>query len=143
MRSSRARGSRNLLRHKWTVHRILQNTSKRHGIRVYRFANVGNHLHLLIQAKNREALRAFLREFSGVVAATITGATKGRPEKFWDGLAWSKIVNWGRQFQNTMSYVLLNVLESAGKRDRTLLSRLERDGVIILGATRGVSTPPS
>jgi hypothetical protein len=78
------------------------------------------------------ALRGFLREFAGRVANLITGAIKGRPAKFWDGLVWTKIVEWGRQFKNVAKYVLLNLMEAAGVRDRALLAKLDRDGLVIL-----------
>jgi hypothetical protein len=111
----------------------MMTVSERHNIRIYRFANVGSHVHFLLAAKRREDLRAFLREFAGTVAVLVTGAAKGRPERFWDTSPWSKIIEWGRHFRNTASYVLLNVLESSGLRERALLARLERDGIILIG----------
>src|SRR5262245_27137387 len=92
LRSSRARGARSMLlpKHRARVRELLDTISRRRRIKVYRFANVGNHVHLLIQARSKKEFQAFLREFSGRVAATVTGAIKGRPEKFWDELAWSK-----------------------------------------------------
>src|ERR1700722_12023756 len=82
------KGARSLLRPelKWTVHGLLEKISARRQVRVYRYANVGNHL------------QAFLRECAGAVAMAATGAAKGRPRKFWDGLVWSLVVEWGRQF---------------------------------------------
>ncbi len=133
MRSSKARGSRSLLQHKWRVWGLLQKVSDKHQVRVYRFANVGNHLHMLVQVRKREQLQRFLREFTGGVANLVTGSIKGRPGKFWDGLAWSKIVDWGRQFQAAARYVLLNVLEGVGARDSQLLARLERNGIAFVG----------
>ena len=62
-----------------------------------------------------------------------TGAAKGRPRKFWDGLAWSLVLQWGRQFRHVARYILLNVLETSGLRDRELLARLESEGIIFLG----------
>jgi hypothetical protein len=53
----------------------------------------------------------------------VTGAVKGRKGKFWDALAWSKVIEWGRQLKNTASYILLNVLESVGK-SRAAVNRL-------------------
>ncbi|MBY0472014.1 transposase [bacterium] len=129
LRSTKARGHRSLLQHKWRVWGLLQKVSERYQIRVYRFANVGNHLHLLVQARKRAQIQAFLREFAGGVANLVTGAIKGRPEKFWDGLVWSKIVDWGRQFRATAKYVMLNVLESIGHRNPELLLKLERQGI--------------
>lgn len=139
MRSSRARGQWSLLRpgNKRRVLDVLQRTSQRNGIKVYRFANVGNHLHLLLQAKSRTDFRAFMREFAGVVAVVVTGAVKGSPQKFWDGIPWSRIVEWGRQFKNAARYVLLNVMESAGLRDRAFLAELERDGIVAIGLDPG------
>ncbi len=136
LRSTRARGSRSLLLNKWRVWGLLQKVSEKHQIRVYRFANVGNHLHLLVQARKRAQLQGFLREFAGGVANLVTGAIKGRPEKFWDGLAWSKIVDWGRQFQNAARYVLLNVLEGMGTRDRKILAKLETEGIVFIEPVR-------
>jgi hypothetical protein len=106
--------------------------SRRRRVRVHRFANVGNHLHFLLSARKRDDLRSFLREFAGAVAVSVTGSAKGRPGRFWDSPPWSKIVEWGRQFARTKSYILLNVLESSGLRDRRLLEKLENDGLIIL-----------
>ena len=139
LRSSRARGAGSLLRpaHKWRVYELLERTARRRRIRVYRFANVGNHVHLIVQARTHADLKAFLREFAGVVAVMVTGAVKGRPEKFWEGRPWSKIIEWGRQFQNATRYVLLNVMESSGSRDRKLLSRLERERVVLIGPEPG------
>jgi REP element-mobilizing transposase RayT len=128
-RSDRARGSRSLLRQKWPLHGLLERCSAKYSIRVYRYANVGNHLHLLIQARSRKDLQSFLREFLGIIAVLVTGAIKGRAEKFWSSLAWSRVVTWGRDFRNTARYVLLNILETSGHRDRALLARLERDGI--------------
>ena len=133
LRSSKARGIRSLSHpdRKWEVHGLLVRISERHKVKLYRYANVGNHLHLLIQARKRSQLQAFLREFAGSVAVLVTGAIKGRPEKFWDQLVWSKIVDWGRQFRNITRYILLNIMEGSGLRNRKLLARLERDGIVL------------
>jgi hypothetical protein len=78
---------------------------------IYEFANAGNHLHLLIRAKCRFALQDFLRAFAGVVARLITGARKGRPiGKFWDFLAYSRVVTWGRDFFGVRAYIVQNEL---------------------------------
>jgi hypothetical protein len=39
--------------------------------------------------------------------------------KFWDALAYSRIVEWGRDWQGMLAYVSTNVLEARGfPRDR-------------------------
>ncbi len=47
---------------------------------------------------------------------------------------------WGRHFARVKSYILLNVLESSGFRDRKLLARLENEGLIFLGPDQGPAT---
>src|SRR5579885_1177964 len=102
-------GARSLLRPelKWRVWEHLDRIARKRNVRVYRYANVGNHLHLLVQARSRRDFQAFLRELAGAIAVSATGAAKGRPAKFWDGLAWSMVVEWGRQFRNVARYILL------------------------------------
>jgi len=55
---------------------------KKHGVRLYQYANVGNHLHLLIKIPGREAWAAFIRELSGRIAQIVRGLT-GIQGDFW------------------------------------------------------------
>jgi hypothetical protein len=86
--------------------------ARRFGVKVYDFANVGSHLHLLIRARRREAFQAFLRSFSGIVARRVTGARRGRPTgRFFEDLAWSRVVEWGRDYLGVRHYVFRNEIE--------------------------------
>jgi REP element-mobilizing transposase RayT len=75
LRSSRAKGAWSMGRsdNERKIQRLLNRQARRFGIRIYQFANVGNHLHLLLRAPSREAFRDFLRTFSGLVARLVTG----------------------------------------------------------------------
>jgi REP element-mobilizing transposase RayT len=93
----------------------MREQARRARVRVYEYANAGNHLHLLLRAKHRADLQAFLRSFAGVAARLVTGARRGRPTgRFWDMLAYSRIVHWGRQFRRVRDYILQNELEALG-----------------------------
>lgn len=97
LHSQKARGGWSLHRHGPAVRDALRACARRTGIRVYDFANVGSHLHLLVRARRREAFQAFLRSFAGIVARRVTGATRGHPLRggpFWSALAWSRVVEW-------------------------------------------------
>jgi REP element-mobilizing transposase RayT len=95
------------------VRDALRRYSRRYGIRVYEFANAGNHLHLLVRAKCRLALQNFLRVFAGIVARRVTGARRGlRVGPFWDMLAYSRVMSWGRDFFGVRAYVVQNELEA-------------------------------
>jgi REP element-mobilizing transposase RayT len=117
LKSSRAKGEWSMLHPKKAKHvdTRSQAIAKKWGIRIYRQANVGNHIHFLLSTPSRRAFQGFLRELSGTLAMLITGAHKGNPVgKFWDQLAYSAVVQWGRHFRNVTDYVIKNLFESAG-----------------------------
>ena len=120
-RSTRARGEWSLLRprHRHSVERTLDSTAEACGIRIHRFVNVGNHLHLLLSAPNRMAIRSFLRRFAGEVAMRVTGASKlNAIGRFWDALVYTRVVSWGREFDTVMRYLVKNVFEATGLWNR-------------------------
>jgi REP element-mobilizing transposase RayT len=117
LHSRRAIGEWGLLRHRRAVRDALRACAQRSGVRVYDFANVGSHLHLLVRARRRESFQAFLRSFAGIVARRVTGAKRGRPiggGPFWTGLAWSRIVSWGRDYWGVRGYIFRNRIEATG-----------------------------
>lgn len=118
--SQRARGPLSLRKHDHTVRDVLRAMARRFGVRVYDFANVGSHLHLLIRARRRDTFQAFLRSFAGIVARRVTGARRGRPAgQFFSGLAWSRVVVWGRDYMGVRHYIFRNEIEgSQGARVR-------------------------
>jgi len=128
LRSSRARGQWSLLRTglKGRLHALLVDLAERNGIRVYRYANVGNHLHLLVSFRSRSEFQRFLRSFAGRAAILATGARKGRAVNgFWDKLAYSRVVGWGLDFLAVGRYLTKNFLEGEGSgRERYVLKPL-------------------
>jgi REP element-mobilizing transposase RayT len=142
LRSSKAKGALSLLhpRHCNAIESFVQRTAKRWGVRVYRFANVGNHLHLLVQVPTREAWKRFSKELSGGIAQIVTGAQKGSalsrnndqtiPESarrgFWDHLLYTRIVSFGRDFKGMCRYIIKNLFESAGVPVKRLLNEGQR-----------------
>src|SRR6266404_7413017 len=112
--SHRARGPLSLREHDRAVRDALRAMAHRFGIRIYDFANVGTHLHLLIRARRRESFQGFLRSFAGIVARRVTGARRGHPSgPFFSGIAWSRIVGWGRDYLGVRHYVFRNQIEGA------------------------------
>ena len=117
LRSSRAKGEWSFLREKngRRIKHLVHSLALRTGVKVHRFANSGNHLHLLIHAKSREEFQSYLRALSGMVSRIVTGAKKGnRVGKFWDALAYSRVVQWGKDFVNVKYYLIRNELEGLG-----------------------------
>jgi len=120
LKSTRAVKEWSLLRHRAGVDKITNDVANRFGVKLYRVANVGNHLHLLVQVKRREHFQNFLRVLAQKIMFLVTRARKGSPVgKFWDALAFSRVVEWGQDWRGMLAYVGKNVLEAKGfPRDR-------------------------
>lgn len=122
LRSSRARGNRSMLagRNRRRIDGFARKTAEKHGVKLYRYANVGSHLHFLVKTPSRPAFQAFLREVTGGIAMLVTGARKTRAGKFWDGLAFTRIVEWGRDHDNVVVYFMENLFEANGLLTRKM-----------------------
>jgi REP element-mobilizing transposase RayT len=147
LRSSKARGENSMLhpKHCKHIHEFTHSVGKRLGIRIYRYANVGNHIHLLIKVPSRAIWRRFLRELAGGIPIIVTGAKKGAGLKrnegsirgFWDGLAFTRIVRFGRDFKTLCNYIVKNLFEAAGIPMKKLLAQglqiitIQEDGIYI------------
>ncbi|MBI2606647.1 MAG: transposase [Deltaproteobacteria bacterium] len=142
MRSSRARGSWSLLSlaHKKSIDSIVYKFAHRFRVRVMHFENVGNHVHLLVRASRRGDFQSFMRTVPAQIATRVTGAKKGKAvaprtegvnlagrnaagehghasdvkRKFWDSLAYSRVVNWGKDLLGLHHYFTKNAFEGEG-----------------------------
>jgi REP element-mobilizing transposase RayT len=117
LRSSLARGPWSLRRRttEASIRSALRELAGRYHVRVYEYANSGNHLHLLVRARRRPSFQAFLRAFAGLAARIATGAQRGNPVgRFWDDLAYSRLLHWGKEFRCVRDYVARNDLEAKG-----------------------------
>jgi hypothetical protein len=116
-RSTRARGpwSFTYRANEKRVRALADDVADRFSVRIRGFANVGNHLHLVVQVKHRRNLQAFLRVFGQRLMFLVTGAKKGSPRgRFFDAVAFSRIVTWGRDFKRMENYIFKNTLEALG-----------------------------
>jgi hypothetical protein len=120
LRSSRARRDWSMLKRAEEVDALVRKLAHRYRVRLHKFANVGNHLHLLVQVKRKEDFQNFLRVLAQGLMFLLTGARKGNPVgKFWDALAFSRVVEWGRDWRGMLAYLDKNLLEARGfPRDR-------------------------
>lgn len=98
------------------IESLYKKLAKKHFIKVFNFSNNGNHLHFVSRSKTREGFRKFVTAFSGGVAQKMTESWKGRAKdgKFWDHIPFTQILEWGRDLQNTIEYVIQNYLEYRG-----------------------------
>lgn len=132
LKSSQARGEQSMLhpKHVDHIHDYTHKVAKKWGIKLYRYANVGNHIHLLVKVPSRALWQRFIRELSGGIAIIVTGAKKGSGlsknkthRGFWDYLAFTRIVAFGRDFKNMKTYLVKNLFEAYGVPMKKLLAQ--------------------
>jgi len=150
MKSSRAKGAwtMNQRKHRAAIMAMTYVYADRFKVHVYRFANVGNHLHLLVKAEEKKNLSDFLRVLAGRVAVTVTGAkkyvkqigiekrmgkNKKKIQKFWDNLCWSRLINWGRDFYNVRNYLIANKVEAFRPEAREAVRRSGQEMANLFG----------
>jgi REP element-mobilizing transposase RayT len=116
VRSTMAKGPLSLLRKNKEISSIIYKQARESGVRIYHFANAGNHLHMVILASSRMAFKNFIRSVTGLIARLILKAQKGAAKsiQFWDKRPFSRILEWGRDFKITAKYLLQNTLEALG-----------------------------
>ena len=89
------------------VNQTLQRVAKRHGVRIYEHANVGNHLHVVLKISRRPRWAAFIRELTGRLATLAGGGG------VWAKRPFTRVVNgWRRAYQSVREYVRLNTMEA-------------------------------
>jgi len=122
LRSSKARGEKSFLANRkrsTLIESKVRSHAKKFGVQIYRYANVGNHIHLLVRATYRKGFISFLRAISGVIARIVLGAERGRAKlkeaaQFWDQRPWTRILAWMKDFENVKKYVQQNFNEAMG-----------------------------
>jgi len=104
LNSRRAKGLWNIAhrRHRSRIQSQIYTYAKRFRVRVYLAKVQVGQIQLLVKAQDRKDLADFFRVLAGRVAVTVTGAKRRvkRVGKFWDELCFSKMLNWGQEFQD-------------------------------------------
>jgi REP element-mobilizing transposase RayT len=113
LKSSHAKGRMSLLSHKLEVAKIVETRARQYQIKLHRFENMGNHVHILVSFKNRESVQKFLRVVTGLIARLVTKARRGCAfgKRFWDHLAYTRIVTSRKDFARMLHYLDKNEVE--------------------------------
>ena len=115
MRASKARGALSLRNPKnfSVVNHAIKRFAQRFEVKIYRYAINSTHIHIALRVKTRRSFQNYLRATAGVIGLKVLEAAKGRGRgRFWDLLAYSRIVQWGRGYKILLNYVLQNQLEA-------------------------------
>jgi REP element-mobilizing transposase RayT len=108
------------------VNKLVYFVAKRHGVRIYKYSNVGNHLHLLIKIPHVHRWAAFIRELTGRIAQELIGELKLPDQlRFWKFRPHTRIVRgWQKAYRIAKEYIYLNQLEADGCIDRKQIHNL-------------------
>lgn len=117
LRSEQAKGTWSFLgfKNRIEVERIINRQARKFGVKLQDFANVGNHLHLKVKANSRSGFQSFLRSITCLIARKITGARRGikLKKRFWDGLAFSRVLKSYREEIHLRGYFIGNRQEAS------------------------------
>ncbi|MEQ1665454.1 MAG: transposase [Bdellovibrionales bacterium] len=98
--------SGSLLRRQNQINKMIYKYAIKFGVKVYKKAIVSNHIHFVLKFSHRFNYTSFVRALSGVLAKSFGVKWKFRP--------FTRVITWGRDFKNTLKYVLRNELEALG-----------------------------
>lgn len=107
-------------------------TAAKYGIRIYDYANVGNHLHILLKLPRRSVWAAFIRELSGRLSTKL-----GRG--IWLHRPFTRVVRgWRKAYGTIKEYVALNKIEAKwGQRVRRVARSMASQKSPFLSPTFG------
>lgn len=111
-KSAKARGPYSFLRHRQVVAQLLRQRARRHFIEIIQWVNMGNHLHLKVRFRDCRQFQNFLRTFAALLARKLTRAHRGKKfGKFWDGLAYTRILTSKFEELGLKGYFSANVYQ--------------------------------
>jgi REP element-mobilizing transposase RayT len=111
---------------------VLTSTARKCGVKIYRRAIQSNHIHLIITVRDRQSYRRFISIITGKIASLVMNyrsfknfikeAGEGskdikkiqKGQAFWQFRPFTRILTWGKDFQNCCGYLLQNSLEALG-----------------------------
>jgi REP element-mobilizing transposase RayT len=103
-----------------TVEKLIDQTAKKYGVKIFKRANVGNHLHMVIQM-NTWMWAKFIRELTGRIAQVLKAlglsnlSNTSDEAGFWLFKPHTRIVRgWRQAFRSALDYIELNRLEADG-----------------------------
>lgn len=115
LKSKVARGRLSLLRYQNQIWKVIAKQAERFDIKVYKMAISGTHLHLGTRAKTKEGFKNFLRSIAGQIARLILRLNSHLNLKpFWSYPLYTRIIEWGKAYQNLKKYIFQNELEAQG-----------------------------
>lgn len=94
-----------LFRHVLKIEEIIRRQNQRFGVQQYSLAIHADHIHFVVKTPQREIYRRWIRALTGVLARKMKIKWRLRP--------FTRLMCWGRDFINSLSYLRSNNLEAS------------------------------
>ena len=116
VRSEKATGRASFSRYKPQISACLKKHARKFGVKIYRDAIQSNHIHLVLRITNRKLYGYFIAATTGTIARIVTrgAGLKKQNRTFWEARPFTRILYWGKDYKQSMGYLLQNVLEALG-----------------------------
>ncbi|MBK7890839.1 MAG: hypothetical protein IPJ84_08335 [Bdellovibrionales bacterium] len=114
LRSDRARGPKSLLKYDTVVRAVITKLARKHGVRVYRIVNAGNHLHITLKLSKQFLWKGFISGITGGIARALGFKRDSTRQGFWNSRPFTRMIAWGRDYNVVKDYHVLNQLEADG-----------------------------
>ena len=109
------------------VNQTVREIAKKHGVRIYKYSNNGNQLHVLLKLSRIHRWSPFIRELTSQIVQKLRelGVTF-KVEKLWMGRPFTRIVRgWKKAFKTVKEYLYRNELEAEGRISRKEIRSLK------------------
>lgn len=143
LKSARAFGPSSMLQ-KYNVTKIdslIRNQAKLNNVKIYRFVNVGNHLHLVIKLEDPKLFAKFIRAVTGLIARHVLKRERGpgissaeefsipkkaspqdqamhKKNQFWVARPFTRLIAWGRDYNYVSGYMDKNQNQANGQTNK-------------------------
>ena len=96
-----------------SLEKLIRLQAQKFNIRIYDLSLNWSHIHCVIKLQHKEDYIKFIRALTSVMAQRIL---KIKPElgKIFRLRPYTRILSWGRDFKNALSYQIINQLEAWG-----------------------------
>ena len=96
-----------------SLKRLIYTLAEKYSIKIYELALNHNHIRFVIKLKDKELYKFFIRELTSKMAQAIR---KKLPhlKTILSLRPFTRILDWGKDFENVVDYIILNIEESMG-----------------------------
>jgi REP element-mobilizing transposase RayT len=91
---------------------LIQNIASKFHIHIYDIAINWNHIHFLIQVKDRKDYVRFIRALTSKIVMAVRKALPNLRAKLFTLRPFTRIVSWGKDFENVRAYIVKNFFEA-------------------------------